>query len=104
MDGAYFDVIKLDDVLTGLPGSGSIETKIIDEAAGIEVVQRFDSSFRELVAFTPSWTTAVCLEPYTCVTDAINLQQMGVDAGWRVLQPGEEFKTTIEISSGPVVC
>ena len=24
---------------------------------------------------------AVCLEPYTCVTDAINLQPRGVDAG-----------------------
>ena len=103
-DGAYYDVLKLDDVLSGLPDSPTIETKILDEAAGIQVTQKFDSNFRELVVFTPPWTKAVCMEPYTCVTDAINLQQMGVDAGWRVLEPGQEFKTTIEISSSLIVC
>ena len=101
--GEYYDVLKLDDVLSGLPKSGSIETKILDEAAGLEVVQRFNSDFRELVVFTPPWTKAICMEPYTCVTDAINLQSMGIDAGWRVLEPGQEFKTTIEIMTGPIV-
>jgi aldose 1-epimerase len=43
------------------------------------------------------------MEPYTCVTDAINLQQRGIDAGWRVLQPGDEFLTWIEITARPVV-
>ena len=27
-----------------------------------------------------------------------------VDAGWRVLEPGQEFKTTIEISSSLIIC
>lgn len=103
-DGAYYDVLKLDDVLTGLPDSPSIETKVLDEKAGLQMVQRFDSNFRELVVFTPPWTKAICMEPYTCVTDAINLESMGIDAGWRVLEPGQEFKTTIEITTGPIVC
>ena len=103
-DGAYFDVIKLDDVLSDLRPEGSkIETKILDEVAGLQVVQRFDTNFRELVAFTPPWTTAVCLEPYTCVTDAINLEAKGVDAGWRVLAPGESFRTSITISVEPIM-
>lgn len=48
------------------------------------------SQMRELVAFTPPHRRALCLEPYTCVTDAVNLQQRGIDTGWRVLQPGRD--------------
>ena len=29
----------------------------------------------------PPHREAICLEPYTCTTDAINLQQQGVNAG-----------------------
>ena len=49
------------------------------------VVQTCDRSFRELVVFTPFWTQAVCIEPYTCITDAMHLQQERFDAGLRVL-------------------
>jgi aldose 1-epimerase len=50
------------------------------------------ADFYELVAFTPPHRQAICLEPYTCTTDAINLQQRGVDAGLRVLPPGAEWR------------
>jgi aldose 1-epimerase len=43
------------------------------------------------------------MEPYTCVTDAINLHQRGIDAGWRVLQPGEEYATWIDIIVRPAL-
>ena len=104
-EGAYFDQLQLDDILTGLPsGPQPIECLIMDEKAGVQVVQRFDpATFRELVAFTPPTRASVCLEPYTCITDAINLQQKGVDAGLRVLQPGEELRTWIEIEAGLVI-
>ena len=36
----------------------------------------------------PPHRKAVCLEPYTCVTDAANLQARGIDAGWRELPAG----------------
>jgi aldose 1-epimerase len=39
----------------------------------------------------------VCLEPYTCTTDAINLEQRGVDTGWRVLDPGREWSGVVEL-------
>jgi aldose 1-epimerase len=103
-DGAYFDVLKLDDVLTGLPAGRPFQDAVImDEAAGLQVTQRFDPAFRELVVYTPSGRDAVCLEPYTCVTDAIHLQAQGIDTGWRVLEPGAEFRTWIEIAAGDVV-
>ncbi len=89
---------KLDDVLTDLRTDGDmIETLVTDPHAGLRMVQSFPRDFRELVVFTPPWTNAVCMEPYTCVTDAINLQQQGIDAGWRTLPAGDSFTTQIVI-------
>jgi aldose 1-epimerase len=53
--------------------------------------------FRELVVFTPPHRQAIALEPYTCATDAINLQTQGIDAGLLVLRPGEEWKGVVEM-------
>jgi aldose 1-epimerase len=103
-EGARFGDLKLDNVLTGLEyDADHFDCVLMDEAAGLEVLQQFGPGFRELVAFTPSWTTAVCLEPYTCTTDAINLDPRGVDAGWRVLAPGEEWKGWIQITARPIL-
>jgi len=103
-DGARFGDLKLDHLLTGLRREGDrVETVLMDEAAGLEVVQQFGPQFRELTVFTPSWTQAVCLEPYTCATDAVNLQARGIDAGWRVLQPGEEWRGWIQITARPIL-
>ncbi|MGH7127034.1 MAG: aldose 1-epimerase [Planctomycetaceae bacterium] len=102
--GAGFEGLKLDDVLSGLKSAGDVlECVIADEAAGIQVAQRCDAIFRELVAYTPPGRNAVCLEPYTCVTDAIHLEQQGIDAGLRVLPPGEEVRTWIEIAIEPIM-
>lgn len=104
-EGEYFPFLKMDDVLTGLkPQSrASLDALIIDEQAGLQVAQRTDPIFRELVIYTPPNRNAICLEPYTCATDAINLEQKGIDAGWRVLAPGQEFRTWIEIRAGQVL-
>ncbi|MFV0446304.1 MAG: aldose 1-epimerase [Planctomycetaceae bacterium] len=103
-EGARFADLKLDDVLTALEFSGdSFDCVLMDESAGLEVLQQFGPGFRELVAFTPSWSTAVCLEPYTCATDAINLESRGIAAGWRVLAPGEEWRESIQISARPIL-
>jgi aldose 1-epimerase len=91
---------KFDDVLTGLGATGgTIQTIITDPDAGLQVVQEFCDEFRELVVFTPPWMDAVCLEPYTCVSDAINLQASGVDAGWRELAGGKTWETEIVIGA-----
>ncbi|APZ92146.1 aldose 1-epimerase [Fuerstiella marisgermanici] len=101
----YFGDLKVDDVYTSVESSnGVVECKVTDEQAGLQMIQRCDDSFREIVAFTPPWATAVCLEPYTCTTDAINLQQQGVDAGLQVLEPGGKWNGWIEIAVGTVGC
>lgn len=104
-EGEYFDVLKLDDVLTDVAvENGVAECGIIDEAAGLQVVQRCGSEFREFVVFTPPNRPCVCLEPYTCATDAINLQARGIEAGWRVLPPAGQTHLWFEITAGTLLC
>ncbi len=75
----------------------------MDEESGLQVMQQWGPAFREIVVYTPPGRNAVCLEPYTCATDAINLQQRGIDAGWQVLEPRAEFRTWIEITASEVI-
>ena len=98
--GARFGDLKLDDALTGLKFEGQrFDCRLRDETAGLEVLQTFGPEFRELVAFTPSWTTRSAWSPYTCTTDAINLHARGVEAGWLVLKPGDTWSGWIDITA-----
>lgn len=93
----------LDDVYGDVrPEGDALECLLRDPAAGLEIAQLCDPIFRELVVYTPPNRHAVCMEPYTCVTDAVNLHERGIDAGWRVLEPGGEFTTWIDILVRPV--
>jgi len=93
-----FGGLKLDDIYTEVAAyNREVICRITDPEAHIKVEQRFPAVFREIVAFTPPWAAAVCLEPYTCVTNAVNLQQQGIDAGLQVLPPGETWTGRIEI-------
>jgi aldose 1-epimerase len=66
-----------------------------DQQGQLEVWTTAD--FRESVLFTPPHRKAVCIEPYTCTTDAVNLQARGIDAGWRELTVGSEWSGTVEL-------
>lgn len=98
-DSPEYGSLKLDDAFSGMETSadGSVETSVSDPNSGVKVIQRFSADFQELVAFTPPWTAAVCLEPYTCATDAINLHQQGLQAGLKVLEPGDTWTGFIDI-------
>ena len=91
--------VPLDHVYTKLvPEGNRHECVIVDEGSGLTMVQSFGVEFRELVVFTPPpRPNVVCLEPYTCTTNAINLEAQGVNAGWDVLDPGTAFETWIDI-------
>jgi aldose 1-epimerase len=102
-----FSDLELDDLLTGLPsaeapGSAGLVFRgaVRQESAGIEIRVLTSVDFRELVVFTPPHRQAVCLEPYTCPTDAVNLEQRGIDAGRRVLQPGESWAGVVKLEVG----
>lgn len=94
--------LALDDVLTDLPeppGQDGLcfRSSINAQPGGWGLEMHTSPAFRELVAFTPVHRQAIALEPYTCTTDAINLQQRGVEAGWLVLPPGETWTGVVEM-------
>ena len=92
--------LKLDDVLTGLPGGDDQMCRLIDRNLNAEFRLGFDRNFRELVVYTPPGPGGVIsLEPYTQTTDAINLQPRGVDAGLRVLKHGESHTVRITMTT-----
>ncbi len=66
-----------------------------DPDAGVQVIVEADPAFREWVFFAPDSRPVVCFEPYTCTTDAVNLQACGIDAGLSVLKLGESLSGTM---------
>ena len=89
---------QFDDVLTGVILTDGVSRCVIDDQdAGIRMTLESDAQFRELVVYTPPARSSICFEPYTCPTDAINLEARGIDAGVIVLEPGEGFSGTIRI-------
>ena len=96
--GMRFGEMQFDHVLTGLiQQDGWYRSAVVDSDANVRVEQNFDRAFRECVLYTPGHRGAVCIEPYTCVPGPFGLQERGIDAGLRVLQPGEKFTAQVEI-------
>jgi aldose 1-epimerase len=96
-----FADLQLDDVLTDLPsapiGPDGLCDRGVLRSGGETLRLRGSPAFRELVVFTPPHRQAFCVEPYTCTTDAINLQQRGVDAGLLTLPPGGQWTAVFEM-------
>lgn len=90
----------LDDVLTGLPpfrpGPDGLMSRAGLSGDGATLDMRYDSAFRDIVVFTPDNRESIAVEPYTCPTDAVHLQQLGGDVGWRTLAAGEAWRAVVE--------
>lgn len=97
-NGLRFDQMHLDDVFTGLTFSGGIGRATIDDLHSPRRLDLlFDQAFREHVVYNPAHREAVCLEPYTCVPNAYELEADGVETGLQRLDPGERFHAQFEI-------
>lgn len=71
---------------------------LIDEVAGLKLGISGGPTFREWVIYTPPERPAICLEPYTCSGNALNLQAAGVDAGVQDIQPGESWSDAMRVT------
>jgi aldose 1-epimerase len=93
--------LTLDDVLTEVtPGPNvtvPVTCGVIEGAPGVNLELLCSTNFREMVVFTPANRQAFCVEPYTCTTDAVNLQARGIDAGWQTLAPGGKWSSVFEM-------
>jgi aldose 1-epimerase len=96
--GLRFEDMKFDDAFTTLEFDGDWCTPGLCSPEGHRIVTlRFNRTFRECVVYTPPHREAICIEPLTCVPDCFRLQQQGIDAGLRILPPGDSFAATVEI-------
>ena len=98
-----FTGVHVDDVLTDLDVGGATAPDGLQwngtMRAGTQELRVFSSpDFREMVVFTPPHRQAFCLEPYTCPTDAVNLQQRSLDVGWRSVEAGAQWTSVVEMS------
>src|SRR5207237_10656638 len=99
-----FGDLKLDDALTDVStaagADGLRDCGTVQGDPKLSLRLYCSPAFRELVVFTPPHRQAFCVEPYTCTTDAINLQARGLDVGWQVVPPGGRWSSVVEL----VVC
>jgi aldose 1-epimerase len=94
--------MQLDDVMTDIYSIAYDQEDrlglvgVVQHPSGERMLTLWTSGdFRELVLFTPPHREALCIEPYTCTTDAVNLSNL--ESGWRSLAPGEQWHGTIEM-------
>jgi aldose 1-epimerase len=92
-----------DDAFRVASGTATVPlgTWLVDRQRDLAVRMEATGGFRDLVVFTPPHRQAVCLEPYTCITDAINLQARGFNTGLMVLPPGESWRGTVTWTRSP---
>ena len=97
-EGVLFADAKFDHVFTGVETKQSrAVATIADPGSGLTTRVTFDAAFRECVIYTPHHREAICIEPYTCVPDAYDLQAAGHETGLRVLAPGESFRAGLGV-------
>lgn len=89
LDHSYTDLTWEEDRCT---------CRLIDPVAQVEVVEQFGPEFPELVVLAPSDRSTVSFEPYSCVTDAINLAAQRPDTGLVILDPGARWKGSVKFS------
>lgn len=95
-NGQPFAKLKLDHVFTDVQLVEGVSRCLIENKdTGYGMVMESDAQFRELVVYTPPDRDAICFEPYTCPTDAINLETRRISAGVIVLAPDETFSGTV---------
>lgn len=97
-NGIEFGATQFDDVFTSLAFDGDWCTATIsDPTSGRRLNVAVDRAFRECVVYNPPHREAICIEPYTCVPGAIELARRGIDAGLRLLGPGEAMVARVRI-------
>ncbi|MBI4639343.1 MAG: aldose 1-epimerase [Candidatus Tectomicrobia bacterium] len=93
--------VVLDDIFTDLiPDSdGLVRCLLNDQQRGMQTVVEFDAKqFPHVVIFTPpAPRQAICIEPYTCPTDAFNLYDRRIESNVILLPPKESVSFRVRI-------
>ncbi|NLN27084.1 MAG: aldose 1-epimerase [Firmicutes bacterium] len=95
--GVQLGRLFFDHAFTGIEAADYWDAVYTDTHAGLQVVVRSRANLTDLVVYTPPDHSAVCLEPYSCATDAFNLEARGIAAGMVRLAPGDSWSTAVDI-------
>jgi len=92
--------LELDHLLSGRRPAGRTIAILRHPRAAHQLRIEADAAFGHLLLFTPPHRKSIAIEPYTCVTDALNLAADGerpaTHTGLRVLKPGQSV--SLEVS------
>lgn len=76
-----------------LTAGKTTEAQVIDPDSRIVGVMQCSDNFRTLVFYTPQTRPCVCVEPWTCTSNAFNLAAAGIeDSGLIVLAPSQRWQ------------
>ena len=96
--GMPFGDAQLDDIFTDLNvRGGRVICRLLDPMNDRRLSIVFDDAFAHCVVFNPPHREALCIEPYTAAPDSFALAERGINAGLRILQPGEAFQAEFEL-------
>lgn len=96
MEKKNLEGVTLDDAFVAVEQGN--EAVLLNKESGCTIIYRTDSEFKHWVVYNGSGREGfICPEPYTCITDAFNMDQPAEVTGLRVLEPGEEDSVTTEI-------
>jgi aldose 1-epimerase len=95
--------LVLDDIYTDLVADtdGLVRCTLQDQQRRITTTVAFAAAqFPHVVVYTPpAPRQAICVEPYTCPTDGLNLHERGIESNRIVLQPGETRHFLVSIAT-----
>jgi len=99
IEGIAMAGVQLDDLFQKEPNAAN-EAVLTDKDAGIRVTYQADESFGHWVLHNGDGTGRyLCPEPYTCLTNAFNLQLPPAVTGMKVIQPGQSDAAVCVIST-----
>ena len=89
--------IYMDDLFGNIQKSKDrvISCWLRNKATNLKLTVTSDQNFDYYVLYAPKEHAFICIEPYTCIANAYNLANSGIETGLRILQPKEMFKATI---------
>lgn len=91
--------LELDDLYGRVTGRTAV---VEDRGSGMRLTIDVDESYPFWVVWTGKTADApfICLEPYTCVTNAFNLKLSPSETGARFLERGDVFRGSIKLAVG----
>ena len=89
--------IYMDDLFGNIQKNkdGLILCWLKNKAINLKLNVISDQNFDYYVLYSPKENEFICIEPYTCIANAFNLANSGIETGLRILQPKKTFKATI---------